>query len=84
MSFVMTLCDVDFVISFLLITFVIYLWNYVLTLCDVDFVILNLVIIVIWIMSFGLHMIICYACITLEIILAASILNIQGIPCQKN
>jgi hypothetical protein len=65
------LCDVDFVISLLLVTFAICLWIYVVTLCDVDFVILNLVIIVIWIMSFGLHMIICYAFTTLEIISAA-------------
>jgi hypothetical protein len=45
-------------------------------------IILNLVTIVIWIVSFGLQIIICYACITLEIILVAKILNIQGIPCH--
>jgi hypothetical protein len=53
-----------------------------LPLCYLDSIISNLVIIVIWIVSFGLHMIICYACITLEIILATKILNIQGISYQ--
>jgi hypothetical protein len=51
-------------------------------LCYLDSFILNLVIIVIWITSFGLHIIICYACITLKITLAAKILNIQGISYQ--
>jgi hypothetical protein len=41
-----------------------------------DSIISNLVIIVIWIVLFSLYMIICYACITLKIILAVKILNI--------
>jgi hypothetical protein len=51
-------------------------------LCYLDSIILNLVIIVIWVVSFCLHIIICYACITLEIILATKILNVQGISYQ--
>jgi hypothetical protein len=43
---------------------------------------MNLVTIVIWLVPFGLQISICYACIILEIILAAKIFNIQGIPCQ--
>jgi hypothetical protein len=38
--------------------------------------------IVMWIASFDLNITICYVCIILEIILAAKILNIQGISCQ--
>jgi hypothetical protein len=32
--------------------------------------------------AFGLQITICYACITLEIILTDKIINIQRIPCQ--